>query len=278
MYQGEHLDTVLANDIHMLGEPPEYLDVPCELEQPNPNEFAQSLVCDANPQVDFKFLIRASSVGSLMKKSRNKSSELSETAKSMIDKMVVEYCYGVHTDFTSKQTEKGLLLEPIAIEVYNQVHFSMYEKNNVRKSNRFVTGMPDLLGDVEVIDLKVSWDLLNFHKMRSESNVDYEWQLRTYMWLFDKHVAWNAYVLLETPRELLYGDDGDDYSHLPLQDRVIINNIIERDAWHEEQIQEKFYAAERYFLEQVECFKDTGRNVPTELMSKYSKAAGGIHV
>lgn len=216
-----------------------------------------------------KFLIRASSVSNLMTNAKEEGSMLSATAKSMIARMADEYCYQTPIIFSNKYTEKGIIVEDESIELYNTVHFDNLRKNQERRDNGFVTGEPDLIGDVYIVDIKSSYTLETFARERYNSKNEYQWQLRTYLWLFNKGVGWTAHTLVNTPEHIArYEAKATNFDHIPLQDRVIIGNLTERDTDYEEQIQEKWYHAKRHFWDIVEVFKNEGRRIPLDLVAK----------
>lgn len=216
-----------------------------------------------------QFLIRASSVADLMGAAKGEGNMLSATAKSMVAKMADEYCYKTPILFANKYTEKGIMVEDESIELYNTVHFDNLSKNTERRNNGFITGEPDLIGDVYIVDIKSSYTLQTFARERYNSKNEYQWQLRSYLWLFEKSVGWTAHTLINTPEHLArYESEATNFDHIPIQDRVIIGNLTERDTDYEEQIQEKWYHAKRYFWDIVEIFRNEGRNIPRDLVVK----------
>ena len=149
-------------------------------------------------------IIRCSSLGKIMTNSRSKTDLLSKTCKSEIESLVKQKLYGYNTYISSKYLTKGIQLEDKSIELYNEVFFTNHVKNETRLSNDWITGECDINADDLIIDIKTSWSAETFPATEEEvNNKDYEWQLRGYMMLYDKHFAELAYCLVETPEELL---------------------------------------------------------------------------
>ena len=142
---------------------------------------------------------------SLIEKSLCKSEfDLSETAKTFIKGIVKEKIFQYDTEISSKEMEKGILVEDKAIELYNDVFYKNYQKNTVTMHNTWIKGTCDIAAPSTIIDIKSSWSKHTFPATKEEGkNDDYEWQLRGYMWLYDKPFSELAYCLIDTPDSLL---------------------------------------------------------------------------
>lgn len=151
--------------------------------------------------------IRCSSIGGIMTNSRKKG-ELSKTTQSAIIQMVKEETYGVKSHFSSKQIEKGLIMEDDAIDlVAKHYGLGMVFKNEDWFQNGWVTGTPDVITKATVRDIKCSWSLDSFPLFDKEvPNKGYYWQLQGYMWLTNRNVAYLDYCLMDTPQHLIQSE------------------------------------------------------------------------
>jgi hypothetical protein len=150
--------------------------------------------------------IRASQVGKIMTSSRSKGDVLSKTAKSYLEQLAKEDLLGVRTEFSSKYTDKGNLVEDDAIALVEKVKcegFFLY-KNEEHFSNDYVTGTPDVLTNDLLIDVKSSWNVDTFPMFDKElKNKDYYYQLQTYMWLTGRTESHLCYCLVDTPKFII---------------------------------------------------------------------------
>lgn len=205
--------------------------------------------------------LRCSSLDSIMTNGRSKTG-LSATAQGVITDMVNSELYNTPLFISNKYLSKGIECEDDSIELFNNVFFKSLVKNTERITNDFITGECDLLDGDTVIDIKTSWNLKTFAKQRNDTTC-YEWQLRGYMWLYDKDKACTAHCLVDTPKDLCkYENDVHEFSHIAQPDRVIIGNVIERDQALEQQIIDKYELCLTYRNELIEQFKKNGRKLP----------------
>jgi hypothetical protein len=150
--------------------------------------------------------IRSSALGKIMTNPRKKTEVLSATCKTYIKELVKEDLFGYKSTIDSKYLTKGIDMEDTSIDLYNEVHGTLYLKNTERLENEFITGECDINAEDKIIDIKSSWSLETFPA--SPEDIDavktgYEWQLRSYMWLYDKPKAELAYCMVSTPDYLL---------------------------------------------------------------------------
>lgn len=198
-------------------------------------------------------LIRCSSLDDLMSNARKKG-ELSAKAKEVIEKMAIERHFDTPIYSSNKYIKKGIECENDSIELFNMVFFKALEKNTVRISNDFITGECDLIDDDLIIDIKTSWDIKTFATQRIDPTI-YEWQLRGYMWLYDKPKACTVHCLVNTPLNLIKFDDGvHEFDHIPPSQRVIVGNIVYRDIELEKAMIEKITLARAYYDELLQAF------------------------
>ena len=149
--------------------------------------------------------IRSSQVGKIMTSSRSKGDVLSKTAKSYLEQLAKEEMLGVRTEFSSKYTDKGNLVEDEAIALVEKVEgLEFLYKNEEHLSNEYLTGTPDVLTDDVLIDVKSSWNVDTFPMFDKElKNKDYYYQLQAYMWLTGKTESYLCYCLIDTPKFII---------------------------------------------------------------------------
>lgn len=213
-----------------------------------------------------EILIRCSSIGKLMTEPKSKSEGvLSVGAKTYIRSLVAQEIFGVDFEFSSKETEKGIVCEPEAIALLNRVRGLSLEKNTERKSNEWITGEADLYdpGSRRGHDIKCSWSVATFPitTIDCEDKL-YEWQMRGYMWLWDAD-SWSVdYALVSTPPELSKWEPETMHfvDHIPEHLRLT-SWVITRDADKETAMIEKIKAAREYYGYVLEEFAFT--HVPT---------------
>ena len=146
------------------------------------------------------------------------------------------------SNIDSKYLTKGIDLEDTSIDLYNEVYSTLYLKNEERLSNDFITGECDINAEDTIIDIKTSWSLETFPATPSDiNNKDYEWQLRGYMWLYDKPKAELAYCMVNTPDSLLKEWDNRDIHKVDKWDAVLrVTKIsFERDEEKEALIEQR---------------------------------------
>ena len=219
---------------------------------------------------NYKF--RASSIGNIMINNKQNTG-MGETAFNYLKDIHKEIKWNVKKDIKSKYITKGLEVEPISIAFYCVNSNDFLIKNEERRSNDYVTGEPDLLTEDTVIDIKSSWNAFTIPHKTDKINKMYFYQLQTYMWLFDKHNAKLAYILINTPSKLvqdekrklawemgLIDDIDEDYikaceeidrshnfDHIPVNERIVEFDI-KRDDKVIEQIQSRVIEARKYLM------------------------------
>lgn len=178
---------------------------------------------------------------------------LSAGAKTFVESQAKQFVYGYTPEFSSRETDKGTIVEGQSIELYNSVFFTDHKKNTERRTNEWLTGEPDIvcLRSRRIKDIKSSWSLATFPAIRAsgESSL-YEWQLRAYMMLWAEEVDASelVYCMVPTPEELI----GYEPEQLHLVEHIdpmlrITRLIFQRDAAKEELIKTKCKAAQAYY-------------------------------
>lgn len=196
---------------------------------------------------------RCSSLAEIMTEPRNKSETLSEGAKTFIEALAREFVYGFKKEISSKEMDKGILVEPQSIELINDVFFMDYQKNTERRENDWLTGECDIFTGKKVIDVKSSWSLATFPvthyaARKAAEKAGYDWQVRGYMMLWDVDQAEVDYCMVNTPDELIgYEDASLHYvDHIDPSLRVTCARFY-RDEAAEQRIKEKVEFARMYF-------------------------------
>ena len=181
-------------------------------------------------------IFRCSSLAKLMTNPRNKSESLSETAKSYIKQVAKENFYGYTSKVETKQMRKGTEYEMESIALVNSVWFgSNFVKNQLRETQGYLSGHPDIITDDSIIDIKTSWSLETFPALAEDAD-SYEWQVRGYMHLFNKPRAFVIFCMIDTDDELLTDWDNRDIhkvSHIDPTKRITVIQYDRDDVLEE---------------------------------------------
>ena len=133
---------------------------------------------------------------------RDSPFELSDTAKSWVEKLWRKKEKGVEEFLANKYIEKGLSEEEMGISLCSAIDGNYYKKNEEERDNGVLTGTPDIVfGDESIDDIKSSWDLKTF--MNADMTDLYYGQLQVYMELWDINSARLRYCLVDTPQKLI---------------------------------------------------------------------------
>lgn len=152
--------------------------------------------------------IRASSVGYLMTEPQSKADKeaglLSKTAqKHLLDVYIAEK-YGRKKDIQTRQMKKGIEVEQDSIDLLSMYLKMPFVKNEERFSNEYITGLPDIIDNDRIIDIKSSYDLWTFiGNIPDKLDSLYYWQMQSYMWLTGTTSAVIAYCLVNTPESII---------------------------------------------------------------------------
>jgi len=118
--------------------------------------------------------------------------------------------------------EKGLDMELEAIELMSKIDKTKYERQSDFAENDYITGKCDILSlsKNKIIDTKISWDVNSFLKARIDSVSKKHWyQVQGYMELYNIDKAEVAFVLLNTPPELI------ERERIKLTNKVMVGEI-----------------------------------------------------
>ena len=203
-------------------------------------------------------LFRCSSLHKLIGDGRSKAAVISDTAKSAIRDIVKEDLYGFRSFTGNQYTQKGNLLEDLAIKMSGKMRLRNYQKHVGRVENELITGECDVL-DLKnklIIDTKCTWDIGTHpffadEAMEKVKKAGYDIQMQAYMWLYDCDVANIDFWLFPCPPELLNGwDDIDQLVHLV--EKIDIRErkttvVIERDEAIIQKIKDKVPHCQEYY-------------------------------
>ena len=203
-------------------------------------------------------LFRCSSLHKLIGDGRSKAAVISDTAKSAIRDIVKEDLYGFRSFTGNQYTQKGNLLEDLAIEMSGKMRLRNYQKHVGRVENELITGECDVL-DLKnklIVDTKCTWDIGTHpffadEAMEKVKKAGYDIQMQAYMWLYDCEVANIDFWLFPCPPELLNGwDDIDQLVHLV--EKIDIRErkttvVIERDEAIIQKIKDKVPHCQEYY-------------------------------
>lgn len=199
-------------------------------------------------------IFRCSSLAKLMTNPRNKSESLSETAKSYIKQLAKENFYGYSSKIETKQMRKGTEYEMESIALVNSVWFgSNFVKNQLRETQGYLSGHPDIITDDSIIEIKTSWSLETFPALPEDAD-SYEWQVRGYMHLFNKPRAFVIFCMIDTDDELLSDWDNRDIhkvSHIDPTKRITVVQY-ERDGVLEELMLSRLRDASEYYSQYMQ--------------------------
>lgn len=199
--------------------------------------------------------IRCSSLSKIMTEPKAKTETLSVGAKTYVEDLAKEFVYNYKKVVTSKEMEKGTLVEQHSIALINDVFFTSYEKNTERRENEWLTGECDIyVPRTKIIDVKSPWSLATFPAtVFAGQDKDYEWQGRGYMMLWNVDLFEINYCMVNTPDELIRFEDPGMHYVDHIEPSLRITRVpYGRDRNLEEKIKEKVEAAREYFNEIVE--------------------------
>lgn len=152
-----------------------------------------------------EFKIRSSAIGNIMTNPRSKTDLLSETTKTYCKTWLTEQVFGRKKEFSTKYTEKGLIVEDTSLDfIAKQLDLGMIIKNEIHFENEFISGTPDAILPDYLIDVKNSWDCFTFPLFEDEiENKGYFLQLQGYMSLTGLKKSKLIYCITDTPENLI---------------------------------------------------------------------------
>lgn len=156
--------------------------------------------------------------------SKRDTIHLSDTCKTYLADLYTFVKYGRLEDIKNKYLEKGLHLEEDAITLYSIVTGIFHKKNYIHKDNEFIEGEMDFDNEDTAIDTKVNWSIFQFNRTKVKPIKPlYNWQVKGYMWLWEKKYGLLVCVLLDTPEHLILKEE-----------RMLLRDFIgTKDDWEE---------------------------------------------
>ncbi len=151
-----------------------------------------------------QFRIRASACGTFMTNDRS-GKAMGETAKTACEIWVKEQIYGRRKEISTKYMEKGIIMEDDAIDLLaSEYDLGFVLKNEKYYENEFIHGTPDIVLSDKIIDVKCSYDCFSFPLFEKQIPTKaYYYQLQCYMHLTGLKQAWLAYMLMDTPTNII---------------------------------------------------------------------------
>lgn len=179
-----------------------------------------------------------------------KEESLSAGAKTHVRMLVKQELFGFDNEVSSKEMEKGNLVEAEAIQLLNRVRGLSLVKNTERRTDGFITGECDLYHATanEGRDTKCPWSLASFPIVEADfANDGYWWQAQGYMKLWNAGRWFIDYVMMPTPEHLIRFEPRQLHvvDHIPLNMRVT-SWCVPRDEAAIALIGKKVNAARRY--------------------------------
>ncbi len=169
---------------------------------------------------------------------RRYENPLSKGARSYLKGIYGELKYGKKPSFKdkgNKYTNKGKHAEESSLQLISKLDGFVYEKNEIRLSNDFLSGIPDTfrggagIYEAEYIpDVKSSWDWGTFSEnIGNPLNPVYWWQEQGYFALSGAQGGEVSYCLISLPEHLLMAEIDGLRSRMAKQMNVIDVTVTE---------------------------------------------------
>lgn len=197
--------------------------------------------------------IHPSSISKIMSEPKDKKETLSVGAKTYLKSIAKQLMYGFYEEIDNiKYIKKGNACENDSIALLNTVLFKSYTKNNLRVDTEFMTGEADIVTPDYIRDIKTAWSLATFPCIIEDAHdKDYEYQLRGYMYLYDKPRAYLDFCMVTTPEEICKYEQAELHNVDHIDPRLRVTSVMyERDLDIEARMIEKCKAAQIY-VEQI---------------------------
>jgi hypothetical protein len=149
---------------------------------------------------------------------------------------------------------KGTEYESESIALLNSVWFgSNFVKNTHRGNSTYLTGLPDIITDEAIIDIKTSWSLETFPALEEDAD-SYEWQVRGYMYLFDKPKALVVFCMIDTDDDLLSDWDNREIHKVAHIDPVKRITVVEyqREEALDELMEQRLRDASEFYSQYMQ--------------------------
>lgn len=160
--------------------------------------------------------------------------------------LLKQWYSGDRPEAWSKEIDKGNIVEQECIDLAARVlNLGIAKKNSVTKENDFIIGTCDVEIDEFILEIKSPYSRKTFLDNINEIDPCHEWQLRCYLYLYNKTNGILFYGLCNTPAteytdEIVYDDLPDAYRYIAYKinrdneyESAIINKIINCRLWLE---------------------------------------------
>lgn len=125
----------------------------------------------------------------------------------VLREIYIEAKYGRRKRINSPYIEKGKTVERESINLLGTYLGINLTKNEEKLENDYIKGIPDIILENEVIDVKSCWDIFTlpdpFFDDKTGKNNEYYWQMQGYLALTGKERGSIAYVLTNHPDFLI---------------------------------------------------------------------------
>jgi len=149
-----------------------------------------------------------------------------------------EWYAGDHEEIFSKELQKGVIVEPLNIDLLGQILDIDVQKNELKFEDEYFIGTCDVdIKELDMIaDIKSPWNNKTFQKSAMMESMDenYEMQGRGYMRLYNRSNFLLFYGLQNTPAGVNYGREVT-FDHLDWDNRWVAFKI-KRDVTIEQEI------------------------------------------
>lgn len=231
-------------------------DATPEVEQPEPSQGDCAEVEAPLGRPNGK-IFRASSLYKLIGTPKG-NENLTQTAKSAIEDILIEDITGFRAFKGNKKTKKGNMIEDEAVWLSGQARERFLFKNQTRITNDIITGECDILTDDYIIDTKCSWHIGSFPMWQHNAiakikEAGYDVQMQAYMWLFERERAFIDFWLLPCPEQLIGQYDNrydlvDRIELIPIEKRLTTVEIV-RDEGVINKIKNRIPYAQDYYAQ-----------------------------
>lgn len=185
--------------------------------------------------------------------------DFTQTHLNILKDIYLQNKFGRKRTIISPYIDKGKSVEEQSIKILSEFLNKELKKNQEKFINDYIKGIPDLILEDTIIDVKTSWSIFTlpdplFDNLEGKKN-DYYWQIQGYLALTNKKEGVVAYVLADTPnflidkeierRLLAEGINKDDeetvsritseiilenkYDDIPIQERVRLFKIARNE-------------------------------------------------
>jgi hypothetical protein len=120
-------------------------------------------------------------------------------------------------------------------------------------TSTYLTGLPDIITDEAIIDIKTSWSLETFPALEEDAD-SYEWQVRGYMYLFNKPKALVVFCMIDTDDDLLSDWDNREIHKVAHIDPVKRITVVEyqREEALDELMEQRLRDASEFYSQYMQ--------------------------